>query len=58
MVLFSAPDKSGQGIFNPGRNSFSHRACHDGVDMAGFKDMYPDRFTALNDIYGPDACYD
>ena len=59
MVPFFAPGKSGQGTFNLGWNSFTHRAYHYGVDMVGFKDkdMDPDRFKALNDIYGPDAYY-
>ena len=57
MVPFYAPGKSGQGTFNLGRNNFTHRAYRYDVDMAGFKDkdMDPDRFKALNDIYGPDA---
>ena len=54
---FFAPGKSGQGTLNLGRNSFMHRAYHYGVDMAGRKDMDPEGFKALNDIFGPDAYY-
>ena len=57
IVPLYAPGLSGQGTFNLGRNNYTHRAYRYSPDMAGFKDkdMNPDRFKALNDIYGPDA---
>ncbi len=56
-VPFFTPLTSGQGTFNLGRNPFTHRAYRYPLDMAGFKDkdLNPDRFKALNDIYGPEA---
>ena len=57
MVPFFAPGLSGWAGFNLGRNSFTHRAYRYSPDMEGFKDkdMDPEKFEALNDIYGPEA---
>jgi hypothetical protein len=57
MVPLFAPGLSGWAGFNLGRNSFIHRAYRYSVDMECFKDkqINPDRFKALNDIYGPEA---
>jgi hypothetical protein len=57
MVPFYAPGLSGWAGFNLGRNNYTHRAYRYGPDFEGFKgkDLSPDKFPALNDIYGPDA---
>ena len=57
MVPFFAAGLSGWADFNLGRNSFTHRAYRYSEDHPAFsdKDMDPNRFKALNEIYGPDA---
>ncbi len=57
IIPFYAQVRSGQGSFNLGRNNFTHRAYRYPLDWEGFKDkdLNPDRFKALNDLYGPEA---
>lgn len=57
MVPFFAPGLSSWAGFNLGRNNWIHRAYRYGPDMKGFKDkdLDPNKFRALNDIYGPEA---
>jgi len=53
IIPFYAPGISGWGDFNLGHNNYAHRAYRYGPDFSGFKDkdMDPDRFKAINDIY-------
>ena len=57
MIPFYAPGASGWGAFNLGRNNYTHRAYRYDPDFEGLKgkDLDPNKFKALNDIYGPDA---
>jgi len=57
MVPFYAPGLSKETGFILGRNNYVHRAYRYNPNMEGFKDkdMDPNRFQALNDLYGPDA---
>jgi len=57
MIPFYAPGVSGWAGFNLGRNNYTHRAYRYSPDMECFKDkdMDPNKFKALNDLYGPEA---